>query len=193
MFTRNGIWHIHFTPCCVLQFWLVECRVLQSVNSPATVTFLVPCVGTAFPVLVYYIAVHVQGCGKGTCASFGMFQSRTSSHRGGRYERWRGSRVVGENADHIIAGDGSVDAAHALTMSSIYASVSRDYMICIFPQHCAFSRFCPFTWQSLHTLLFQCHSTLLSIEVSQPFPYHIPVRNPSFGLLPFLPLYPTSK
>ena len=43
--------------------------------------------------------------------------------------------MVGENADHIIAGDGSVDAAHALTMSSIYASVSRDYMICIFPHH----------------------------------------------------------
>ena len=59
-------------------------------------------------------------------------------------------------------------------------------------KHCAFSRFCPFTWQSLHTLLFQCHSTLLSIEVSQPFPHHIPVRNPSFGLLPFLPLLITN-
>ena len=64
-----------------------SCWVLQSVNSPATVTFLVPCVGTASTVLVYYIAVHVQGCGKGTCASFSMFQSRTSSHRGGLNER----------------------------------------------------------------------------------------------------------
>ena len=39
--------------------------------------FLVPCVGTVSPVLVYYIAVHVQGCGKGTCMSFSMFQSQS--------------------------------------------------------------------------------------------------------------------
>ena len=39
------------------------CWVLQSVNFPATV-ILVPCVGTASP----FIAVHVQGCGKGTWA-----------------------------------------------------------------------------------------------------------------------------
>ena len=62
--------------------------------------------------LVYYIAVHVQGCGKGTWASFSMFQSRTSSHRKLKRRPMKRNRVGG-NADHIIAGDGSVDAAHS--------------------------------------------------------------------------------